>query len=194
MSDVVHVKAFMTPMAEHATVTREIGRSFGGQRVPPIVLTEWVSTTPIEIELVVHGRTLAKPDEPVAYLPLPDMTTSPYYSRVATVAPGTPVIFLSAVYSGEGGGTPREQWKRVFAQFGGALLDAGSSFRHLVKATYYLGNASAREAMGEIRGVYYDPTRPPSASAADVKSLGRPGMVMLDMIAVPAKAETRAGK
>jgi hypothetical protein len=57
-----------------------------------------------------------------------------------------------------------------------------------VKATYFLSHPKAREALGEIRGVLYDPTRPPAASAIDVKSIGRPKrLVALDMIAVPAK-------
>jgi enamine deaminase RidA (YjgF/YER057c/UK114 family) len=67
------------------------------------------------------------------------------------------------------------------------LFEAGSSFRHLVKATYYLADANGRQSLGDIRPTYYDPTRPPAASALNVTSLGRPGsLVMLDMIAVPA--------
>jgi enamine deaminase RidA (YjgF/YER057c/UK114 family) len=58
----------------------------------------------------------------------------------------------------------------------------------LVKATYYLGDARARAELGEIRGVYFDPTRAPSASALEVRSLGQPGRgARIDLIAFPVK-------
>jgi hypothetical protein len=42
--------------------------------------------------------------------------------------------------------------------------------------------------LGEIRGVYFDPTRPPSASALQVAAFARPGRTAeIEMIAVPVK-------
>jgi hypothetical protein len=42
--------------------------------------------------------------------------------------------------------------------------------------------------LGEIRGVYFDPTRAPSASALEVRSLGQPGRgTRIDLIAFPVK-------
>jgi enamine deaminase RidA (YjgF/YER057c/UK114 family) len=187
-SDIVQVKAFITPCADHATAVAEVKRTFAGGPVPPVVLIEWLSSSPAEIELVASAPTLArKPEEAAAFLGLPGMTSSPYYCRVATVAAGAPLIFITGIDGGEGG-TPREQWKRIFDQLGSALFEVGSSFRHLVKATYFLADPNARQALGDIRAVYYDPTRPPAASALSVTSIGRPKRsVMLDMIAVPAK-------
>lgn len=189
-SDIVHVKGFITPFADHAVAKVEIARSFASGSVPPIVLIEWLADTAAEIEIVVsHPSLAAKPGESLTFLPLPGMSTSPYYSRVVAVAAGTPLIFLAGMEGGNHG-SAREQWQRTFAQLATALLDSGSSFRHMVKATYFLSDAKARQSLGEIRGVYYDPARPPSASALDVKSIGRPGrLVALDMIAVPSRTE-----
>ena len=186
-SDVVQVKAFIQPFSDHAVAVAQITQAYPGGKVPPIVLIEWLSTSPTEIELVAAARDpVPKPADPVAFLSLPGMPTSPLYCRIATVAAGTPLIFLGGIDAA--GQTARDQWKDVFAQLGAVLFEAGSSFRHLVKATYFLADAGARQSLGDIRPVYYDPARPPAASALNVTSLGRPGRtVMLDMIAVPAR-------
>lgn len=186
-SDVVQVKALITPFADQAAAVAAIQQSYAGGPVPPIVLIEWISTTPAEIELIAAAPALTRTqEEAAAFLSLPGMPNSPVFCRIATVAAGSPLIFISAIEGGEGG-TAREQWKRIFDQLGNVLFETGSSFRHLVKATYFLAEPSARTAMGEIRGVFFDPNRPPSASALDVPSLGRKGKLMLDMIAVPPK-------
>jgi enamine deaminase RidA (YjgF/YER057c/UK114 family) len=185
---VVQVKAFIKPFSEHAVAVAEIKASFGNLPMPPVVLVEWTTTQPAEIELIASAPDLRRPvEDAAAYLSLPGMTTSPVFSRISTVAAGAPLIFISGIDGGQGG-TPREQWKRVFDQLGTVLWESGSSFRHMVKATYFLHDMNAREQMTSIRGVYYDPTRPPSASALDVAQMPRPGrLVMLDMIAVPVK-------
>jgi enamine deaminase RidA (YjgF/YER057c/UK114 family) len=187
-TDVVQIKAFITPFADHAAATAEVKKSFGDGPMPPLVFIEWISTSPAEIELIAAApKITAKQEDAAAYVSLPGMTTSPFFSRIATVAAGSPLIFIAGIDGGESG-TSREQWKRVFDQLGTALFDSGSSFRHMVKATYFLHDDKARDMLGAIRGVYYDPARPPSASALDVTKMARPGRhVMLDMIAVPAK-------
>ena len=76
--------------------------------------------------------------------------------------------------------------KAIFERLGSVLFEAGSSYRHLAKATYYLADPKALALLGEIRGVYFDPARPPAASALRVGGLGHPGRAaQLDMIAVP---------
>jgi len=68
------------------------------------------------------------------------------------------------------------------------LFESGSSYRNLIKATYYLGDATARTVLGDILGVYFDPTRAPAASALEITSLGQPGRTaQIDMIAFPTK-------
>ncbi len=186
-SDVVQVKVFFRPSADPAPVLQAVAASFGGGPVPPIILQEWISDTWVEIELVASARTLpAKAGETIAHSWLPWLTASPRYCNVAHVFPGTPLIFIGEVSGGDGG-EPRAQMKSIFERLGSILFEAGSSFRHLAKATYYVKDATSRTLLNDIRAVYYDPTRPPAASALAVGSFGRPGRsASLDMIAVPA--------
>ena len=187
-ADVVQVKAFIKPFTDHAAAIAEVKTSFGETPMPPLILIEWTTDTPSEIELVASAPALSRPqNDAAAYPPLPGLSASPVFSRMATVAAGSPLIFTSG-FDGGSEGTARAQWKRVFDELGQVLFDSGSSFRHMVKATYFLHDDKAREMLGAIRGVYYDPSRPPSASALDVTRMARPGrLVMLDMIAVPVK-------
>ncbi|MBM3844100.1 MAG: RidA family protein [Verrucomicrobia bacterium] len=187
-AEVVQIKAFLAPFADHAAAVREVAASFGGGPVPPLVLVEWVSSLPAEIELIAAARNLpVPPGDQVAWLPLPWLSVSPRYCRVAHVGAGVPLIFLGGI-DGEGSGDARGQMKRIFEQIGSVLYEAGSSYRNLVKATYYLGDARARGELGEIRGVYFDPTRAPSASALEVRSLGQPGRAArIDLIAFPVR-------
>ena len=187
-SDVVQVKAFIQPFTDHEIARREIAASFEGKPAPPIVLMEWVSGLFAEIEVVASARSLSLASrEPITYMWLAWLTPSPRYCHVTHIAGGTPLIFLGAI---DGGDTSdaRAQMKTIFERLGSTLFDAGSSYRHMAKATYYLADARARTLLGEIRDVYYDPARPPAASALEVKAFGYPGRAaMLDIVAVPAK-------
>ena len=187
-ADVVQVKAFIRPLAEHAAARREVAASFDGAPVPPVVLIEWQSELFVEIELVVSAKARPAPaGDTVAHSWLPWLTKSPRYSNVCHVAGGTPLIFIGAVDGGDTG-EARTQMKVIFERLGSVLFEAGGSYRTLVKATYYLGDEKARAPLGDIRGVYFDPARPPAASALVVTGFGRPGRAaMLDMIAVPVK-------
>jgi enamine deaminase RidA (YjgF/YER057c/UK114 family) len=187
-ADVVQIKAFIAPFADQAAAVREVAASFDGGPVPPLVLIEWVSSLPAEIELVASARALPTPGgDRVAWLPLPWLTVSPRYCRVSHVGGGVPLIFLGGI-DGDGGGDARGQMKLIFERIGSALYEAGSSYRNLVKATYYLGDAAARTELGEIRGVYYDPMRAPAASALEVRGLGRAGRsALIDLVAFPVK-------
>lgn len=187
-SDVVQVKAFIRPFADHAAAQREVVASFDGAAVPPVVLMEWQSELFAEIEIVVSAKALAAPaGDTVSYAWLPWLTKSPRYCHVVHVASGTPLIFVGAV-QGDDAGDARGQMKTIFERLGSVLFEAGSSYRNLVKATYYLGDPKARAVLGDIRGVYFDPTRPPAASALGVAGFGRPGRAAaVEMIAVPVK-------
>jgi enamine deaminase RidA (YjgF/YER057c/UK114 family) len=102
-ADVVQIKAFLAPFADHAAAVREVAASFGGGPVPPLVLVEWVSSLPAEIELIAAARDLpTPPGDKVAWLPLPWLSVSPRYCRVAHVGAGVPLIFLGGI-DGEGG-------------------------------------------------------------------------------------------
>jgi enamine deaminase RidA (YjgF/YER057c/UK114 family) len=186
-ADVVQVKVFLQPFASHADAGREVAASFGGGPVPPVVMMEWLSDLYTEIEVVVSARRRPAPSENITHAWLPWLTRSPRYCHVATVAAGTPLIFLSAIDGGSAAG-PRAQMKAIFERIGSVLFEAGSSYRHLAKATYYLADPATRTLLGDIRGVYFDPLRPPSASALNVRSLGAPGRAAtIELIAVPVK-------
>lgn len=187
-SDVVQIKAFVAPFADHAAAAREVAASFDGGPVPPVVLLEWVSELHTEIELVAAAPGLAvTPGENISYSWFPWLVKSPRYCNVAHVAPGTPLIFVGAVDGGDQA-DPRTQMKVIFERLGSVLFEAGSSYRNLAKATYYLNDPTARALLGDIRAVYFDPTRPPAASALAVNGLGRAGRAaMVDMVAVPVK-------
>jgi enamine deaminase RidA (YjgF/YER057c/UK114 family) len=149
---------------------------------------EWVSELFAEIEIVAAAKTIvAPPGETVAHSWLPWLTRSPRFCHVAHVPAGTPLIFLGAIDAGADG-EARAQMKAIFERIGSALFDAGSSYRHLAKATYYLHAPPTRALLGEIRGVYFDPARPPSASALQVAAPPRPGRAAaIELIAVPVK-------
>ncbi len=187
-TDIVQVKGFIRPFADYAAAHREVAASFDGGAVPPVVLMEWQSELFAEIEIVLSAKSLPAPvGDRVTYAWLPWLTKSPRYCHVTHVAGGTPLIFVGAVNGGDGGDA-RGQMKTIFERLGSVLFEAGSSYRNLVKATYYLGDPKARAILGDIRGVYFDPTRPPSASALGVVGFGWPGRAAsIEMIAVPVK-------
>ena len=187
-SDIVQVKAFIKPFGDHAAAAREVAASFDGAPVPPVVLMEWVSDLYTEIEIVVSARSLPTPaPEPITYGWFPWLVKSPRYCHIGFVTAGTPLIFIGAIDGGEAGDA-RAQMKVIFERLGSVLFEAGSSYRNLAKATYYLADPQTRALLGDIRGVYFDPTRPPAASALGVNGLGRAGRAaMVDIVAVPVK-------
>ena len=68
---------------------------------------------------------------------------------------------------------------------GEVLQQAGSDFRHLAKATYYVSNDQTSARLNEIRPKFYDPKRPPAASKALVRGVGVAGTgISIDMIGV----------
>jgi enamine deaminase RidA (YjgF/YER057c/UK114 family) len=182
-SDVVQLKAFVTPVTDVATVHREMARFFTKAPVPPVAFVEWQSTLPIEIELIAWGGRDRK-GPAVEYLTPPGMTASPIYSRVARTN-NTDLVYIAGLQAREAAGGEAEV-KEVFESLGTLLPRVGSDFRHLVKATYYVATDEASSKLNELRPRYYDPKRPPSASKAAVAGVGRPGRgLSVDMIAVP---------
>lgn len=195
IDDTVQLKAFLMPMQQAGTVQQEVERFFAPRRAPPLVLVEWKSsdTTPVEIELIAWGGQGA-PDAPaVEYLTPPGMTVSPVYSRVARIS-RTRTIYVSGLYAASADpatmnepAAGEREVREVFAALHNALKPANSDFQHLVKATYYVSTSAASRKLNELRPLYYNPARPPSASKAEVTGVGRKGVgLTLDMIAVPA--------
>src|SRR5690606_15896419 len=120
---------------------------------------------------------------PVAFGTRPGAEAPTRFSHVAFVEAGQPLIFTAGLY-GSAGTPVRQQLQDIYAQLGRLLFDTGSGFRYLVKATYQNTDATGRSLLGEIRDVYYDPTRPPAASGVMEQGVGRTGHgATLDMIA-----------
>ena len=181
-SRVVRVKAFLGPMSAAAEVEREVAAFFGTEAVPPLTLVEWQSKTPIEIELIAAGDREPAGDA-VEYLTPPSLKPSPVFSRVARVNRGD-LIYVSGLY-GPAQTSGARQVESIFEVLGKHLDAAGSDFRHLVKATYYVTDEDASRALNELRPKYYDPARPPAASKAAVAGVDPAGRsITLDMIAV----------
>ena len=183
---IVQLKAFYQPHESAEVVERETARFFGEAGAPPLVLVEWKSpaSTPIEIELVASAPEPApEGSEAVEFLTPPGLSASPVFSRIARVNHG-PLIFVSGLVGPEGA-SGAEQVEGIFADLKAILAEAGSDFRHMAKATYYVADDDSSAALNTLRPRHYDPARPPAASKAAVPGIGLPGRsVEVDMIAV----------
>ena len=68
------------------------------------------------------------------------------------------------------------------------MQQVGADFDHMVKATYYVTDNASSRLLGTIREELYNPRRPPAASKALVKGVGKNGhSLMLEMIAAVPK-------
>jgi len=183
---IAQLKAFYLPADSAEIVWRETTQFFGEAVSPPLVLVEWKSSSslPIEIELVAFAPDQAPEGaEAVEYLTPPGLTPSPVFSRIARVNRGD-LVFVSGL-TGPEGASGAEQVEAIFAELKAILDEAGSDFRHMAKATYYVADNEASVALNELRPNHYDPARPPAASKAIVPGTGSPGRsVEVDMIAV----------
>ncbi|MEO6811516.1 MAG: RidA family protein, partial [Isosphaeraceae bacterium] len=120
------------------------------------------------------------------FLTPPELKPSPVYSRIVRVNRGD-LIYVSGL-TGPDGADGKAQTEAIFGTLKEILSRAGSDFRHMVKATYYVADDPASRALNDLRPKYYDPARPPAASKAVVAGVGLPGRtITLDMIAVPAR-------
>lgn len=187
-SHVVQLKAFLRPMTDVRVVEAEVARAYDGQTAPPMVYVEWLSSLPIEIELIAAagGSPAAPAAATVTFFTPPGMKASPVYSRVARAHHGQR-IYLSGLY-GTRSGDGEAQIREIFASLQPLLHKTGSDLRHLVKATYYVSDDVADRKLNEIRPEFYDPQRPPAASKARVAGVGRAGQsITMDLIAVPSR-------
>jgi enamine deaminase RidA (YjgF/YER057c/UK114 family) len=181
-ADVVQVKAFLNPMSGADAVRKEVAKFFEGPSAPPLVLVEWRSTLPIEIELIASAGP-ERPGEALEFVTPPGMQASPVFSRVARINHG-PTIYLAGLY-GSKNQDAKAEVQDIFAQMQTLLTKSGSDLQHLAKATYYVSTEEASRQLNELRPHYYDPRRPPAASKAMVPAVGRADRSLtLDMIAV----------
>lgn len=187
-ADVVHIKAFLTPMSQSAMAVKEIAAAFGDTACPPVSLVEWISSTPIEIEMVVAARPSVAVNGVVPrleFLTPPGMTTSPVYARVVRVN-AAERIYVSGLFGTTEAPNSADEVRNLFTTLT-RMLGAGSSdLQHLAKATYYVSDAEPSRLLNVLRPDYYHPQRPPAASKAQVTGTGKPPRtITLDIIAVP---------
>lgn len=181
---IVQLKAFLRPMSQVSVVEKEIAQFFEGDVIPPVVFVEWISSIPIEIELIAASvGDQTKAAESVTYVTPPGMTASPVYSKVARINHGR-TVYVSGLY-GKTSQNAEAQVQEIFDTLGQLLKKSGSDFKSLVKATYYVSDNPASNKLNELRPKFYDPQRPPAASKAMVPGVGVAGKsITFDMIAV----------
>ena len=185
--DVVHVKAFLAPMAKCAETEKEIASFFAGVTAPPCSFVDWQSTLPIEIEMIVSaaGNAALAKGPAVEVRPPPGMTTPAVYSRL-TIARHPTTIYTSGLYPADEKAPAEAQLRSLFTNLKQVLDLTGSDWMHLVKATYYVNNDELNKWHNTVRPDYFSPRLPPAASKANVKSLGKLGQgISMDFIVVP---------
>jgi enamine deaminase RidA (YjgF/YER057c/UK114 family) len=188
-TDVIQVKSFLGPMTNYADAERAIVAFFGESDTPPCVFVEWQSGLPIEIELIVSAKSnsnLAKGTQVEVRTP-PGMTTPAVYSRL-TISRHPAVIYTSGLYPSDATASPESQLRSLFANLKQTLDLTGSDWMHLVKATYYVNDNELNKWHNVVRPDYFSPRRPPAASKANVRSVGKSGHgIMMDFIMVPGE-------
>ncbi len=180
---VIQIKSFMQPMTDVHIVEEEFARFFEGSTIPPLVFVDWVSQDPvIEIELIAASPAdTTKAADQMSFLTPPFMTGSPIYSKVAQINHGKK-FYVSALHGISD--DPEKQTEEIFASLNDLLPAVGSDFTHLGKATYYVADEGTSAALNKIRPNFYDPKRPPAASKAPVKGVGKGMGINIDMIGV----------
>lgn len=184
---VVQVKNFVKPMAEVAIAEKEIVAFYPQGVGPAVTHVEWTYSSPIEIEMIAVGKpSAAPPADPVKYLAPPNLNHSPVFSRIA-VTEGAGLVFVSGL-AGAAGSNGEQQVRAIFERLQKILAAAGSDFKHMAKATYYVSQDDPSNALNALRPQFYDPMRPPAASKAGVKGVAAPGVgLVIDIIATPKK-------
>lgn len=182
-NQVIQIKSFIQPMTDVHLVEAEFASFFDGSTVPPLVFVDWVSQNPvIEIELIAAlPAESAKAADQMSFITPPMMTASPIYSKVTQINRGKR-FYVSSLYGVSD--DPEKQTAEIFASLNGLLAAVGSDFAHLGKATYYVSDDEASASLNKIRPNFYDPKRPPAASKAMVKGVGKGMSINIDMIGV----------
>lgn len=187
--DVIHVKCFLTPMSKCSDAEREIARFFQAVKSPPCAFVEWVSTLPIEIEMIVSaaGNAALSKGPDVEVRTPPGMTSPTVYSRL-TIARHPSTIYTSGLYPADNKADPEAQLRSLFTNLKQCLDATGSDWMHLVKATYYVNDDALNKWHNTVRPDYFSPRLPPAASKANVTHVGRAGHgITMDFICVPGQ-------
>lgn len=185
-SDVIQVKGFLTPMKQHADTEKAIAEFFAPLAPPPSILVEWVSSLPIEIEMIVAAPSLSDGPSVEVRTP-PGMSTPAVYSRL-TITRHPVTLYTDGHYPADPAATPQIQLRSLFSQLKTSIDLGGSDWMHLVKATYYVSDDDLSKEHNIVRPDYFSPRLPPAASKASVVGVGRSGQgITQDFIVVPGE-------
>jgi enamine deaminase RidA (YjgF/YER057c/UK114 family) len=180
---IVQIRAFADLTSPPDMLYEQVGKVFADQpHLPAVVVAPWGRPGAPEIEVIAAGGP-GFPVEPgwIEY----HEPTGKVFSR-ATRVNSRSFLFFAGMVSSEAGEAGM-QASNIFEQLEYWLKQSSSDFRHLAKATYWLADRPATEALRNLRLQRYDPTRPPSASGFLAENIGYEGRCMnLDWIAIPA--------
>lgn len=186
--NIVQFKVFLDPMDKSNEVVQALEELMPDVTLPPLVFVQWEAPGTVEIEMIATASELpiVEGDEVVSYLTPPWMDSSPNYCRVVRTH-GKQIVYFPGLFAAKAG-DGAEQVKSIFEQLGELAKLSGTDYEHLVKATYYVSDDDASTALNKLRPTYYNPKRPPAASKAPVKNVGRPERSFtMDMIGVVPK-------
>jgi reactive intermediate/imine deaminase len=115
------------------------------------------------------------------------------YTRVVEVTSGRLAYISGQVALDRAGrlvgGDIRSQTRQVFNNMRAALAAAGGALGDVVKLTTYLLDITEMDAVREVRNEYFDPGRPPAATAVEVSRLEPDGVLIeIEAVAVLALA------
>ena len=128
------LKVFCKPASAADDVMRELKKFFPGQMVPPVLFIEWLTTIPVEIEMVARLPQDKKPAGSLVHYNPPDCVSFPSFSRIALVYTDRQ-IYIGGLF---GQGASKEEGENLFAKLGEVLSKAGSDPLHMAKASYYV--------------------------------------------------------
>jgi reactive intermediate/imine deaminase len=126
----------------------------------------------------------------------PDTMQSPDgYTHIVEVTSGRPVYISGQVaLDREGelvGDDIRSQTRHVFENMRAALAAVGGTLGDVVKLTTYVLDITEMPAVREVRNEYFDPRRPPAATAVQVARLEPDGVLLeIEAVAVLPTAST----
>lgn len=117
------------------------------------------------------------------------------YTQVVEVTSGRPVYISGQVALDRdgklAGGDIRSQTRQVFENIRAALAAVGGTPGDVVKLNTYLLDITEMPAVREVRNEYFDPGRPPAATAVEVSRLEPDGVLIeIEAVAVLLAAST----
>jgi enamine deaminase RidA (YjgF/YER057c/UK114 family) len=106
------------------------------------------------------------------------------YSHVATIGPGSRLVWTSGQVPIAADGTPapagdwEAQTRQAMRNVGAALAAAGATWDDVFKLTFYVVDTSALATVRAVRDDFINIERPPTSSLVQVAGLFRPDLLI----------------